>query len=153
MPKIPEYHIRKFTPAESQAWLRLARRLWPQHPARELSEVFRLGQRKPRRAVFFVAQTEKKMIGFIYGTIRVDYVEGSDTSPVGYLEGIYVEPNHRKQGIAAVMMNKFENWVRARGCTELGSDAYATNKLSRKVHERLGFKPQPLIAPFLKKIA
>lgn len=145
--------IFKLRRADDAKLMILARKLWPYVPARDLKTVFGNAHKRPAKATLIGARTDTALIGFIYATVRVDYVEGSDTSPVAYLEGIYVEPQHRKQGIAQEMLAELESWSRKKGLTELGSDAYATNKLSRRVHVRLGFKPQPLIAPFLKKIA
>ncbi|WP_225743526.1 GNAT family N-acetyltransferase [Marinilactibacillus sp. Marseille-P9653] len=36
------------------------------------------------------------------------YVEGTNTSPVGYLEGIYVEPYYRRHKIAQVLLEHCE---------------------------------------------
>lgn len=36
--------------------------------------------------------------------LRHDYVEGRGSSPVGYLEGIFVEKEYRKQGCAKELL-------------------------------------------------
>ena len=39
-------------------------------------------------------------VGFAQVQLRRDYVGGNHLSPVGYLEGIYVEETYRRRGIA-----------------------------------------------------
>ena len=51
--------------------------------------------------------------GFAQAQLRRDYVEGSSTSPVGYLEGVYVEPDFRRRGFAQALLRACEAWARA----------------------------------------
>ena len=74
------------------------------------------------------------MIGFAQCGLRHDYVEGAYTSPVGYLEGIYVEPAFRRCGVAAELVRACEAWARARGCSEFASDTEAENVRSIHFH-------------------
>ena len=48
----------------------------------------------------FMAWNDNTAIGFAQCGFRHDYVEGTETSPVGYLEGVFVEGAYRRQGIA-----------------------------------------------------
>lgn len=50
-------------------------------------------------AAFFLAYAEGTAIGFAQCQLRRDYVEGTQFSPVGYLEGIYVADNYRKRAL------------------------------------------------------
>ncbi len=36
--------------------------------------------------------------------LRGDYVNGTSTSPVAFVEGLYVAPTHRRAGIARTML-------------------------------------------------
>ena len=65
--------------------------------------------------------------------------EGCTTTPVAYLEGWYVDPDVRRQGIGAALLQAVENWERRAGYRELASDTELTNLVSQQVHERLGF--------------
>jgi aminoglycoside 6'-N-acetyltransferase I len=90
--------------------------------------------------------------GFANISIRKEYVQGSNSSPVGYIEGIYVKPEFRKQGIAKKFIELAENWSRHRGCKELGSDTEVENVESQKFHARVGFGKSSHIVHFIKKI-
>jgi aminoglycoside 6'-N-acetyltransferase I len=91
-------------------------------------------------------------IGFIYLGIRTDYVEGSDTSPVGYVEGIYVKPGNRRKGVAFQMLAAGELWLKEKGCTQIGSDIYIDNQVSYDFHTRIGFKEAGRLIAFIKDI-
>lgn len=91
-------------------------------------------------------------VGFAQCGLRFDYVEGTKSSPVGYLEGIYVDEAYRKQGIAKSILKYCEKWATQRGCTEFASDCEITNIDSFEFHMRLGFIESNRIICFNKKI-
>ena len=79
----------------------LACRLWPHHTAEEMMADYSAGMIN-EDAAFFLAYAEGTPVGFAQCQLRHDYVEGTASSPVGYLEGIYVAEEYRKHGIARV---------------------------------------------------
>lgn len=89
---------------------------------------------------------------FIFVSIRTDYVEGSNSSPTGYLEGIYVKPEFRKSGIANKLLAEGEKWLKEKGIKQIGSDAYIDNKISHDFHIRVGFKEAGRLVTFIKNI-
>src|SRR5207245_712927 len=91
-------------------------------------------------------------IAFADLSIRNEYVEGSNSSPVGYVEGLYVKPEYRKQGIASELVRRAEAWARGRGCTEYGSDTELSNIDSQNFHVRYGFEKAETIVHFIKKL-
>jgi aminoglycoside 6'-N-acetyltransferase I len=44
-------------------------------------------------------------------------VDGCLSSPVGYLEGLYIAPANRGRGIARAMLCYAMDWAKAQGCT------------------------------------
>ena len=82
---------------------------------------------------------EETPIGFIELALR-NVVDGCLSSPVAYLEGIYVAPTKRGGGIARAMFSYARGWATAQGCTELASDAELENTAAQRFHEHLGFK-------------
>jgi aminoglycoside 6'-N-acetyltransferase I len=81
-------------------------------------------------------------------SLRHDYVNGTETSPVAFLEGLYVAPRARRQGVARTMLLAVRAWARARGCSELASDTQLENTLSQAVHARLGFTKTECVVYF-----
>lgn len=91
-------------------------------------------------------------VGFAHCTLRRDYVEGTETSPVGYLEGVYVAPAHRRQGLAAALVARCEDWARAQGCSEFASDCPLDNTDSAALHLALGFTEANRIICFTRRL-
>lgn len=87
---------------------------------------------------------------FIMLSIRTDYVEGSESSPTGYIEGIYVKQEFRKGGIAKKLFIEGEKWLKEKGCKQVGSDAYIDNKVSYDFHTAIGFKEAGKLVAFIK---
>ena len=142
--------IRKANIEDLKTLIALALKLWPDHDGAELeadlSAILALSD-----AAFFLAE-EAGAVGFAQCQLRHDYVEGTDSSPVGYLEGIYVAEEYRKQGIAGKLLLACEGWARTRGCTEFASDCGLDNAQSLQFHLNVGFKEANRIICFTKKL-
>lgn len=129
----------------------LACRLWPDHTMTEME--VEMGAILAREdAAFFLAFDGETAIGFAQCQLRRDYVEGTDSSPVGYLEGIYVADRYRKQGIARELLSACENWAKAKGCTEFASDCELDNVQSLQFHLNVGFEEANRLICFTKKL-
>ena len=79
------------------------------------------------------------MIGFAEAALRHDYVNGCETSPVAFLEGLYVAPEHRRRGVARALVAAVEAWAHERGVSEFASDALLDNIESHAFHRAIGF--------------
>ncbi len=128
------------------AWCLLRHRLWPDttpsvHRA-ELQGVCESG------AGFIVHDPAGLAIGFAEVSLRRDYVNGCDTSPVAFLEGIYVEEAFRGQGVAAALVEEVTRWAITQGVSELASDADITNVGSHRMHAALGFEETERVVYF-----
>ena len=104
------------------------------------------------RECYFLARAHGQYIAFIYLNLRFDYVEGASSSPVGYIEGIYVKPAFRKQGVAKMLIERAEKWCRERGTSFLGSDTETDNLDSVAFHLQVGFKVTNRLVTFIKKL-
>jgi len=89
----------------------------------------------------FIAEDDSGTpIGFIEVDLR-SHVDGCDThQPTGYIEGWFVHEASRGQGIGKALVNAAEDWSRAHGCKEMGSDALIDNEISIQAHAALGFE-------------
>src|SRR5262249_50189661 len=87
-----------------------------------------------------VAQAGGEVIGFVEVGLR-SHADGCDGQrPVGFVEGLYVAPEHRRRAAARELISAAERWSRAQGCGELASDALIDNAVSQATHEALGFE-------------
>jgi Acetyltransferases len=91
-------------------------------------------------------------IGFAQCQLRHDYVEGAETSPVGYLEGIFVKEGYRHKGYAKELLLCCEDWARIKVCKEFASDCELDNAISLKFHKAVGFTEANRIICFTKKL-
>ena len=92
----------------------------------------------PYRFATFVSESNAEVTGFLEASLR-QYAEGCDTSPVGCIEGWYVEPASRRRGIGRALVAAAEDWARSRGCTEMASQTLIENVDGQHAHERLGY--------------
>jgi aminoglycoside 6'-N-acetyltransferase I len=129
----------------------LAIRMWTDHVPEDLTEAFRQLAMNDD-AVCFIKSVDDKPIGFAQCQLRHDYVEGTESSPVGYLEGVFVSEGYRKKGYAAELLSECEKWAKERGCTEFASDCELTNTDSLMFHLKLGFLEANRIICFTKKL-
>ena len=129
----------------------LACELWPEHSAEDMTEeIASLLARED--AAIFLYKEQGEAVGFAECQLRRDYVEGTETSPVGYLEGIYVREGVRRQGIARSLLSACETWAKAHGCTEFGSDCELDNTDSQRFHRAVGFEEANQIVAYVKKL-
>lgn len=143
--------IRKAIPGDAAILAALSMELWPHNDSEEMQSEFEEYLTDPECALF-LAFSEDTPIGFAQCQLRHDYVEGTQTSPVGYLEGIYVRETHRHQGIARQMLDACERWAGEMGCQEFASDCELTNTQSLAFHLQLGFMEANRIICFTKKL-
>ena len=122
--------------------------------ASEYDELFKSNKEdllNPKMAVF-LAFDGSEAIGFSHVSLRYDYVEGTNGGTVGYLEGIYVMPEYRGQGIAKHLSVMGENWSKEKGCVEFASDCLLANSDSLAFHLKIGFEEANRLICFIKKI-
>ena len=129
----------------------LAVLLWEEHTLQDLMEEFRESLEKGH-AQFFLWYEQDTPVGFAQCQLRTDYVEGTGSSPVGYLEGIFVKKEYRCRGIARELLAACENWAREKGCCEFASDCEITNLQSLRFHRHVGFAEANRIICFTKKL-
>ena len=143
--------IRKAVSTDLETLACLAAELWPRHSVQELQEEFAPLLARPD-ACFFLLYHQGEPAGFAQCQLRHDYVEGTDSSPVGYLEGIYVEEALRRRGHARALLAACETWAAGRGCTEFASDCELGNEASRAFHLHAGFDEANRIVCFAKRL-
>lgn len=140
--------IRPATQADIPAWGKLRHKLWEEHASNELTaelSAYFDGSTTRPLCCFVLECEDGDMLppgtlgGFIEASMRSD-AEGCKTSPVGYLEGWFVEKELRWQGYGSKLVRAAEQWARDHGATEMASDHVPENVLSERAHHALGYK-------------
>ena len=129
----------------------LAGWMWTKHDPGEMAEEFR-ELIKNEDAACFIKYIDNRAIAFAQCQLRHDYVEGTNSSPVGYLEGIFVAEEYRGKGCAAALLAECENWAVEKGCTEFVSVCELDNAESLSFHLAMGFEETNRIICFKKKL-
>lgn len=117
---------------------KMERKIWDNDNLDELEKEF-VQIVRDKNSTCFIKIVENKAIGFSNVSLRYDYVEGTETSPVAYLEGIFVNKEYRKKGYGKDLLLACENWARKMNCKEFASDSLIGNIESYKFHLSTGF--------------
>jgi aminoglycoside 6'-N-acetyltransferase I len=138
---------------DQPGWLALRAALWPDCTGPEHREDAAGYLAAPDRYAQFVAYgPDGEAVGFVEASVRSDYVNGTETSPVAFLEGIYVVQAARRHGVARALCDTVIAWARARGLRELASDALLDNTVSHAMHAALGFEETERVVCFRRPI-
>ena len=143
--------IKKAEIKDSEAVAGLAIQMWKTHQMEELKREFEELISK-NDSVVFLKFDNNVAIGFAQCGLRHDYVEGTGSSPVGYLEGIFIKEEYRKKGLAKELLEVCERWAKEQGCREFASDCELNNDISLKFHLKMGFEEANRIICFTKKL-
>ena len=148
------WHIRPVSVLDVDTWLQLRQALWPGTTAAEHQAAIKtfLAGTAPEPLAVLIAETDQRqVVGFAELSIR-PYAEGCETQQIAYLEGWYVLPEYRHQGVGRDLVNAAADWGRSQGCTEFASDAEVDNTDSLRAHLALGFEDVGLIRCFRKDL-
>ena len=145
--------VRQLSDPTDSDWLEMRGRLWDHADHVEhVAHLKRVVAEPSRFAAFLAVSSEGQGAGFAEVSVRTDYVNGCKTSPVAFLEGIYVRPEFRRRGVARLLCQAVQRWGRAKGCTELASDALIDNTVSHSMHRGLGFEETEIVVYFKKSL-
>lgn len=130
---------------------RLACELWPHHTFDEMCDEIK-DIIASENDMIFTLYCYKEMVGFAHCSIRNDYVEGTGSSPVGYLEDVYVKEEWRNLGFATELVTCCQNWAKSKGCKEFASDCELDNINSFNFHIAMGFEEANRVICFRKEL-
>src|SRR5215470_11665538 len=136
--------------ARDPRWLALRIRLWPGSEADHLPYMDDAIARG--HFVRLAIASSGSAVGFVEASKRVDYVNGTNSSPVAFLEGLFVEPASRGNGVARALVAAVEGWAAAEGCTELASDSPLENVAAHAAHRALGFVETERVVYFCRPV-
>ncbi|HUF03909.1 MAG TPA: aminoglycoside 6'-N-acetyltransferase [Aridibacter sp.] len=146
------FEIRRLAERDSGQWLNLRRRLWDEltesEHIEEMREIF--GQQETQ-LVLVAELDEREIVGFLEASIR-PFVEDCRTDHVGYIEGWYVLPEHRRTGAGSALVRAAEEWAKASRCEEMASDTELGNEQGLAAHQSLGYEVTSRLIHLRKEI-
>ena len=146
-------HVRSTQDTEDADWVQLRSEFIPELNVEEQANFLREFARASGGFCGFVVHDRRGQAqGFAEVAVRTDYVNGCRHRPALYLEGIYVRPEMRGQGMARALCAAAEDWGRNQGCREFASDVYIDDANSLAAHAGLGFVETERVVYFAKPI-
>ena len=150
-PKPTLYRIVPPRDPADPSWLSLRQLLWPDaSKAEHLQDM--ANALSHGRCVLLAFDQSGLVSGFVEASKRNDYVNGTVSSPVAFLEGLYVLPSHRRRGVARALVSAVASWATALGLSEFASDSLIDNVGSHAVHRALGFVETERVVYFRRSL-
>ncbi len=142
--------FRKIVPSDFSEWSELISELWELN-LDEQNEEFTGLINNPRQ--IGIGCFTDKLVGVVHVSLRYEYVNGTESSPVGYIEGIVVTKNQRNNGIASLLLTEAEKYAKSKNCLEMGSDLDISNETSLNFHKKNGYIEKERVICLSKKIS
>jgi len=143
--------VRLVKPDDIEQWLSMRTALWSATTEVQHRKEMEFMVSVADRYAVFVCEAQGSLVGLAEVSLR-EWAEGCGSSPVGYLEGWYVASHMRRRGVGTKLLKTAEDWARARGCTEMGSDTDLGNETSKAAHLKLGFQVAAQVVAFRKDL-
>lgn len=139
--------IREYAPADRRAYQALREKLWPDCNDADNDSWFA----RDDATTFLAERPDGSLCGFVEVGSR-PYAEGCESSPVGYIEGWWVDADMRTRGVGRALIEAAEQWARSKGYTEMASDALIDNDVSHASHKALGYEEVERLVMFRKSL-
>lgn len=117
-------------------WERMRYALWPGDYETHGEQIRRFfaGEKADPQHVLLAAD-HQEIVGFAEVSIRED-LPGMEGSRIGYIEGLYVVPGGRHQGVAAALIAASSSWAREQRCVGFASDRDDRIVIDRRFTQR-----------------
>ncbi len=142
--------LRRASSAADAGWAALRASLWTDvSDAVHRTEMAAIVDRPERYAAFLI-DIGGRTVAFAEASLRAEYVNGTSSSPVVFLEGLSVAPDVWRRGHARRLVDAVAEWGRGLGCRELASDAHVDNTAGILAHRAVGFEETERVVYFRK---
>jgi GNAT superfamily N-acetyltransferase len=103
------------------------------HPAAFWERGARASERGLDERTFLLVDSEDRWLGMAFA--RLD----SDGAPSAWLGGMWVAPDARRQGGAALLCEACITWARERGAADIALTVVVGNEVAKRCYEAAGF--------------
>ncbi len=145
-------NVRAVDLQDKAEWLRMRTALWPDAEANHSTDIERFLTRADPTTIVLVAEREEGILGGFLEAGTRPWAEGCSSSPVGYIEGWWVDADLRRSGVGTMLVAAAETWASSLGLTEMASDAELANAESHAAHQALGYEEAERIVCFRKRL-
>ena len=143
--------VRTVKPEDRAEWLRMRKPSGTIAPTTSMFGRLEEILGSDTEVVFFAERPGGGLCGFLEAALR-SRADGCDSTPVGYIEGWYVDGDVRRCGVGGALVEAAEAWARSRGCRQMASDAELWNEVSHQAHGALGYEETARLVLFKKDL-
>jgi aminoglycoside 6'-N-acetyltransferase I len=157
VPDTKRFSVRELAHGDRDELLAMWRALWPEEEFGQHAgpvDARLIGEKVSTLPLqTFVAESAHGgLVGFAEVGLR-SHANGCDSrTPVAFLEGWYVAPDWRRQGVGRALVQRAEAWGRAQGAIEMASDTWLDASVSESAHLALGFEVADRCIEFKKRL-
>lgn len=144
-------NIKQVNQGMVEDWIELSNLLYPYLTKEEMRQEC-LEFLETKQEIGFLYEHEGKYVAFMNVSVRNDYVNGTTTSPVLYIEAIYVKEPYRRQGIGKALITFAEQYAHELGITQIASDCLIDNQASEAFHKSCQFEEKERVICFVKDV-
>lgn len=143
--------VDRVRPADMQAWQALRQALYTGLDVAFHHEEMAQFLADSTKECFLARDDSDVVLGMAELSLR-NVVDGCSTSPVGYLEGLFVNADTRGAGVGRLLVERAVAWCREQGCQEMGTDSELANEAAQRFHEHMGFTETYRVVQFKKTL-
>ncbi len=133
-------HFHLATLADFPAWHRLREELYGYiDPAHSEAEIRHIVEDPALTTYLVFDENETAPIGMLELSLR-NIVDGCLSSPVAYIEGLYLVEKWQERGLGSQVVDFAKKWAMEQGCSELAVDTELDNERAQKFYLRQGFE-------------
>ena len=88
----------------------------------------------------FIALSGEQAAGFVCVVAATRSESPDDPAPFAWIHDLYVKPEHRRRGVASMLMAEAERFARGEGAHVLRLGVLDRNERARRFYERRGFR-------------
>jgi aminoglycoside 6'-N-acetyltransferase I len=143
--------IRRAALHDRSEWLRMRTLLFHLADPKGLADELESIMNEPMTSVFVAERLSGGLCGLLEAGTR-PYADGCDTSPVGYIEGWFVDEDARGTGVGRALVAAAEAWAREQGMHEMASDTAISNEAGLKAHLALGYREVERVIHLAKEL-
>ena len=97
-----------------------------------------LSHLKLKTSVYFIAEVDKEIIGYLSVSIQKSF-QIHKLEKTGRLHYAYIKKEYRRQGIFTLLLGKAKKWFKQKGIKYWTLSVSAINPSLRKAYQKLGF--------------
>jgi aminoglycoside 6'-N-acetyltransferase I len=131
-------NVRRYREDDWGEWLRMSKALFTGTIDDDHTSDMTVFLARQDAQVFIAERPDGSICGYVEAGAR-SIADGCSTSPVGYIEAWYVDPDVRREGYGRALLEAAESWAVEQGYREMASDALLENDVSHEAHKRSGY--------------